>query len=156
MLLLIKVKKWAKVFISLKSQFFMNRHAKSVLAQLRKLPCPATQVEIVVETSHGYGLGYGGEPYTGVKYKITDKGYRKIIGGLTSLEDVDQTTINRGISLAQDIARVVGENYNPRGYDKMLREQKERIPVWALTFQRYSTGFFLYRTKKSSIRPKKH
>ncbi|MBS3091249.1 hypothetical protein J4217_02260 [Candidatus Pacearchaeota archaeon] len=121
----------------------MNKHARRVFAEIKKLPRPPFSIDIIVETSHGAGLGYGGEPDTIVKYRITDRNFRHISANLLFLSDVDKQTVDKGIALAQDIARAVGENYHPRGYVKKSTEQRIEIPVWALTFQRYSTGFYL-------------
>ena len=126
----------------------MNRDARKVMNRVRKLDRPPIRIEVSVETSDGFGRGYGGDPSTEVNYEICARDGTHVSGSLKYIDGNWEDSREEGISIAKDIAEEVFQSYSPRGYEKTFNENKQRISRGPLVDQIYSTDMWLQSKKK--------
>ena len=126
----------------------MNKHARQVITQLKKLDRPPHWIEINVNTSHGYDYGHGGEPSTTVEYEIWAKNGTTISRPLSLIDGNQKESRQEGISTAKKIVEEVSRNYNPRGYEKRIFEDTNEFDTWPLTRRVYANRIVLNSKKK--------
>jgi len=131
----------------------MNKHARQVITQIKKLDRPPFMVEITVESYEGCGVGYATIPSTNINYKIRASfPDSRTIGKELRVFSADEEGREEAISTAKNIATVVSENYEPRGYEKKFDEITYGIDTDVATTQIYSTRIILSSKKRSSFK----